>query len=60
MYQLDVGGKHFALDPDDIKKLDSPFLTTLLDPESKFAQPANGTFVIEADAACFSVFMYFS
>lgn len=60
VYQLQVGGKRFALDTDDVEKLGSSFLKALVDPESKFAQPEDGIFTIEADDACFSAFLYLS
>ena len=60
VYQLAVDGVFFVLTASDLRRIDSPFLTTLLDPESKFAQPEDGTFVIEADAACFSAFLHYS
>lgn len=58
MYQLKVGGTRFVVTSGDVEKLGSPFLTTLLDPESAFAKPEDGIFVIEADAACFSAFLH--
>lgn len=58
VYQLQVGGKRFALDSDDVEKLGSSFLTTLIDPESKFSQPEDGIYTIEADEACFFRFSF--
>ena len=58
--QLVVGGKRFALDAADVAKLNSPFLTTLVDPESKFAHPPDGIFRVDADASCFACFLHWS
>ena len=58
--QLVVGGKRFALDATDVVKLNSPFLTTLVDPESKFAHPPDGIFQVDADASCFACFLHWS
>lgn len=60
VYQLKVGGKRFTVDSEDVEKLGSNFLSTLVDPESSFARPEDGIFVIEADAACFSAFLHLS
>jgi hypothetical protein len=60
VHQLKVGGKRFTVDSEDVEKLGSNFLTTLVDPESSFAQPEDGIFLIQADAACFSALLYLS
>ncbi|KAL9189253.1 hypothetical protein ACHAXT_011743 [Thalassiosira profunda] len=59
LYTLEVGGKPFALDSEDVEKLGSLFLSTLVDPESNFAQPEDGIYPVEADAACFAAFLFF-
>jgi len=57
MHHIQVGDHHFVLNDDDVSKLASPFLTTLIDPTSPFARPENGVNTVHADSACFSSFL---
>jgi hypothetical protein len=57
-YRLSIRGVHFLITEGDIERLQSGFLTTLLDPESRFAQPEDCLYSVDADPECFSAFLH--
>jgi hypothetical protein len=57
VHRLQLGNQHFALTDDDVEKLDSPFLSALLNASTPFSKPDDGIYQIDADAQCFASFL---
>jgi BTB/POZ domain len=58
VFHLEIGGKIFVLDADDIKTFQSDFLSTLVSENSPFRKPDNGMYVVDANAQWFSAFLH--
>jgi hypothetical protein len=57
VHRLQLGNQHFALTDEDVEKLNSPFLSALLDASTPFSKPDDGIYQIDADAQCFAAFL---
>ncbi|CAB9520691.1 expressed unknown protein [Seminavis robusta] len=53
-----VGGRLFTLSKDTISKLETDFLSKLVDPDSNFQKPKGGVFIVQAGAAEFSAMLH--